>query len=74
MAEMEKNGNPEGVNVTKAVISQEPVQETENLHLKTRRRLIQVGLMSLPVLMTVSRITSYNVCYTKLLRTPATRR
>lgn len=52
MAE-KKSGHIDGANVTKSEFPQESVQGTENVHLKTRRRLIQVGLMSLPVLMTV---------------------
>lgn len=53
MAKEEKSFHEEGSDTANSLISQEPVREIEDLHFKARRRLIQVGLMSLPVLMTV---------------------
>ena len=53
MAEKEISDHQEGADITNSAISQKPAREIEDLHLKTRRRLIQVGMMSLPVLMTV---------------------
>ena len=53
MDEKEKSSQQEGADITTSAISQKPVRESEDRHLKTRRRLIKVGLMSLPVLMTV---------------------